>query len=319
MAKRNRKRTAPRSGPARPTSFLGWLPVVAVVAAAAGLLVISQLRADPARFGSGASGSAPTGSASSGQGRPVAWSRLGSEDVHSLSFVAGDPQRLLFGHHGGLSTTSDGGRTWQALPVREDAMAISAVGPTSIVIAGHEVLSASSDGGRTWAPLAADLPSKDIHGFTRDPANPDRMWAVVAGKGLWQTADGGRTWELVRADAVLNPVAVTVDGTTRLLAVDATGLIASTDGGRTWAPLATPPTYPMTALVVADGGTVLYAGSPSGLYRSDDGGRSWRETAYRGSVMALATTSGGKVVAIVDQETRFFRSDDAGATFPGPG
>lgn len=319
MAKRNRKRTASRPGPARPTSLLGWLPVVAVVVAAAGLFVISQARSDPVRSGSAPTGSVPTGSATSGQGGPAAWSRLGSEDVHSLAFIADDPQRLLFGHHGGLSTTSDGGRTWQALPVREDAMAISAVGPTSIVIAGHEVLSASSDGGRTWAPLAADLPSKDIHGFTRDPANPDRMWAVVAGEGLWETADGGRSWERVRADAVLNPVAIRAGDATKLLAVDATGLITSADGGRTWASLATPPTYPMTALVAADGGQVLYAGSPSGLYRSDDGGRSWRATAYQGSVMALATAAAGKVLAIVDQETRFFRSEDAGATFPGPG
>lgn len=304
MSKRTRKRSAPAPRPSRRRWLLGWLPVLAVVAAAAGFFVISQLRSDPVP---------------SDPGRPVAWSRLGSDDVHALSFVADDPLRLLFGHHGGLSTTSDGGRTWQALPVREDAMAISAIGPTSVVIAGHGVLSASADGGRTWAPLATDLPSDDIHGFTRDPGDPDRMWAVVAGDGLWATTDGGRSWDRVRVDAVINPVAVRVGDLTRLLAVDATGLIASTDGGRSWASLATPPTYPMTALVAADGGRILYAGSPSGLYRSDDGGRSWRETAYRGSVMALATTAAGSVVAVVDQGTRFYRSDDAGATFGGPG
>lgn len=107
--------------------------------------------------------------------KPVALARLGSQDVHSLAFVEGDPERLLFGHHGGVSRSIDGGRTWAALSVREDAMSMTPAADGSIVIAGHEVFSGSSDGGATWAPIRADLPSLDIHGFTRDPLDPARM------------------------------------------------------------------------------------------------------------------------------------------------
>ncbi len=46
-----------------------------------------------------------------GPTEPAAWSRLGTQDVHSLAFV-GDPQHLLFGHHNGIAETRDGGKTW---------------------------------------------------------------------------------------------------------------------------------------------------------------------------------------------------------------
>lgn len=249
-------------------------------------------------------------------GQQEPWSRLGTADVHSLAFVGDDPQRLIFGSHAGLMASSDGGRTWQGLAAGSDAMSISVIGSDSVVIAGHGVLAVSKDGGRTIAPLANDLPSDDIHGFTRDPAQPARMWAALAGGGVYETTDSGSTWVAVRADSMFNLVATVRDGRTHLLGVDASGLSTSLDGGRSWNPLATPPTYPMTALAGSSDGRDLYAGSPSSLYRSVDGGRSWSPTTYRGSVLALAAIADS--VALVSQETEFFRSDDGGQTFAGP-
>ena len=251
-------------------------------------------------------------------GQPVAWTRLGTADVHSLTFINDDPERVLFGHHDGLLGSSDGGGTWSAMPVRQDAMSTSAASDGSIVIAGHEVFSASRDGGATWAPIATDLPSLDIHGFTRDPADPARMWAYLAVGGLWESTDFGAHWKRVREDNVLYPVAVRVGEKTRLIGVDSSGLVASDDDGRTWTNLARPETYPLTALTGTAGGQVLLAGSPDALFRSDDGGRSWTRTAYVGSVFAVATDGQGKAIAVVSQETDFYRSGDGGATWPGP-
>lgn len=248
----------------------------------------------------------------------IAWTRFGSADVHSLAFVGEDPQHLLFGHHGGLEESRDGGRTWSALPVRDDAMSMSPAVDGSIVIAGHEVFVASRDGGTTWAPISTDLPSLDIHGFTRDPSDPARMWAYLATGGLWESADFGARFAQVRQDNVLFPLAVRDGSATRLLGVDVNGLASSTDGGRTWAPLGMPPTYPMTSLAATPDGRVVYAGSTDGLYRSADGGRSWAKTAYAGSAFAIATSSDGQAVAVVSRETQFFRSSDGGASWPGP-
>lgn len=248
----------------------------------------------------------------------AAWTRFGTSDVHSLAFVGGDPDHVLFGHHGGVSESRDGGRTWSALPERNDAMSLSAASDGSIIVAGHDVFRASRDGGATWAPLEADLPNLDIHGFTRDPADPRRMWAYLATGGLWESTDVGAHWTRVREDNVVFPVAI-ADGTaTRLLGVDATGLVSSTDGGRTWASLGLPPTYPMTSLTATANGRLIFAGSPDGLFVSRDGGATWAATAYRGSAFAVATSADGQVVAVVSRETEFFRSRDGGVSWPGP-
>jgi photosystem II stability/assembly factor-like uncharacterized protein len=288
------RRVSPRSTGRRSI----WLLVgVLAMAAVAGAFVIIR-QSDP--------------------GIPVTWTRFGSQDVHSLAFADGSGLHVLFGHHGGLEESRDRGRTWSKLPVRDDAMSTSAAADGSIVIAGHEVFVASRDAGATWVPIEGDLPSLDIHGFTRDPADPARMWAYLAIGGLWESTDFGSHWTRVREDNVLFPVAVRADSQTTLIGVDVSGLVASSDGGRSWQPLTSPPTFPMTAFAASTDGTVLYAGSSNGLFRSGDGGRSWAATAYDGSAFAVATTADGGVVALVSRETEFFRSDDGGATWPGP-
>lgn len=252
------------------------------------------------------------------EGAQAPWVRFNSEDVHSLAFVANDPQHILFGHHAGLEESRDGGRTWSPLSLERDAMGMSTAVDGSIVIAGHDVFVASPDRGTTWAPIDADLPSLDIHAFARDPSDPRRMWAYLATGGLWESTDYGVHWTNVREPIVLFLVAVRDRGATRIFGLDASGLATSIDGGRTWTALTTPPTFPLTGLAASADGMVLYAGATDGLHRSGDGGQSWARTAYRGSAHAIATSSDGRVVAVVSRQTEFFRSDDGGDTWPGP-
>jgi photosystem II stability/assembly factor-like uncharacterized protein len=197
-------------------------------------------------------------------------------------------------------------------------MAMQPASDGSIVIAGREVFTASADGGQTWQPISADLPSLDIHGFTRDPADPARMWAYLATGGLWESTDSGAHWLRVRDDNVVFPLAIRHNGSTRLLGVDIKGLVASDDGGRTWVALSVPPTYPMTSLAATTNGTIVYAGSPDGLFRSADVGRTWTQTNFSGSPFAIATSEGGQTVAVVGRTTEFFRSSDGGQSWPGP-
>ena len=252
-----------------------------------------------------------------GAASSVAWSRLGTEDVHSLAFVGDDPNRLLFGHHGGILSSGDGGRSWQQLATRSDAMSLGAAPDGSIVIAGHDVFAQSSDDGRTWQEIAAALPSLDIHGFARDPSDPARMWAYLATGGLWETLDAGRTWGQVQQDNILFPVAVAGPSGTRLFGLTTDGLASSDDGGRTWQNVATPELFPMTSLAATLDGAVLVAGGPDGLARSDDGGATWAMLPLEEQAFAVAVTAGGQTIGVVTRSTDFYRSDDGGQTWPG--
>lgn len=249
---------------------------------------------------------------------PVAWSRLGTEDVHSLTFVGDDPGRLLFGHHAGVSESRDGGRSWTSLSRRSDAMSLGAATDGSIVVAGHDVFASSLDGGRSWADIPAALPSRDIHGFTRDPRDPARMWAYLATGGLWESRDGGLAWEQVNEENVLSPLAVPAAEGTRLVGISSDGLAASDDGGRSWRPLGDPGLYPIATLGASAVGSVLVAGGPGGLAGSQDGGESWARLRFDGGAAAVAVAAGGRTIAVVTRSTEFFRSDDAGLTWPGP-
>lgn len=253
-----------------------------------------------------------------GAASATSWSRLGTQDVHSLAFLGDDPNRLLFGHHGGILASSDGGRNWQPLGTRSDAMGLGAATDGSIVIAGHEVFAASRDGGRTWENVAANLPSLDIHGFARDPADPGRMWAYLATGGLWESRDGGSGWERVQEENVLFPVAARTAVGTRLFGLTADGLAASDDGGRTWRAMTTPEIYPITSLAATVEGTNLVAAGVDGLARSGDGGATWSTIPFEGQPAAIAVTAGGQSIALVTRSTEFFRTDDGGETWPGP-
>lgn len=252
-------------------------------------------------------------------GETVAWTRLGTRDVHSLAFGPGSTDRLLFGHHGGVLETEDGGRTWDPLAVDADAMGMRPAEDGSIVIAGHDVFQASDDAGSTWASIPTDLPSLDIHAFARDPDDPLRMWAYLAAGGLYESLDGGIGWSEVFDGHRPALVAVSRQGVTVLVGLDPfTGLVESDDGGRSWRGLGPPPSSPVLTLAATSDGRSMVLGSTEGLFRSDDGGASWSERLLAGTVLAAAISEDGSTVAAVTRETDFFRSDDGGRTWSGP-
>lgn len=255
---------------------------------------------------------------SPGKRPPLPWARLGTEDVHALAFLPDNSEGLLFGHHGGILSSLDGGRSWGPLASGFDAMSLGLAQDGSIVVAGHEVFAMSRDAGRTWQDIPADLPSLDIHGFARDPGDPNRMWAYLATGGFWESVDGGYRWQRVYEANVVLPVAVRSPDGPRLFGLTADGLVTSADGGRTWDRRATPALYPMASLAASGDGAVLVAGGPSGLARSSDGGRTWSELPFAGQPAAVAVASDGRTVAVVTRTTEFYRSDDGGSTWPGP-
>jgi photosystem II stability/assembly factor-like uncharacterized protein len=199
-------------------------------------------------------------------------------------------------------------------------MGMAAASDGSIVVAGHLVFQASRDGGATWAPIAADLPSLDIHAFARSLDDPSRMWAYLAGGGVYESTDSGSRWTRVFDGHVIQLASLREDDSDVLIGIDPfKGLVRSPDGGRTWQVAGAPPSSPVTSLAVTRDGGALVIGGPDGLYRSDDAGATWRQVFRGQAVLAAAISDDGSAVAVVDEDTLFYRSDDGGATWPGPG
>jgi photosystem II stability/assembly factor-like uncharacterized protein len=252
-------------------------------------------------------------------GGATAWSTLGTPDVHSLAFDPTDPQYLYFGHHGGLLETKDGGRSWQGTALRgADAMNVTPPAGDFFQIAGHNVYMETVDRGQTWQNVPNNLPGLDLHAFVADPADPSHAWAFSVGFGLFETTDKGRTWGLRQPGGWGALTSFVESGKTVLLGVGSSGPSRSEDGGRTWTALGQP-TGQVASLAASADGAVLYAGTTQGVSRSTDGGRTWTATPLKAVGVTVAVyPKDPTVVAVVDDKTRFFRSADGGATWPGP-
>ncbi|MBI2912179.1 MAG: exo-alpha-sialidase, partial [Chloroflexi bacterium] len=120
--------------------------------------------------------------------RPVATLEAGR--YTTLAFAAGDPTRLLAGSNEGLRASADEGRSWSLTTISGNVRAIvahpTAAAPGGMLAAGDRILARSSDGGLTWSAVTHDLPGTDIRALALDPRNPDRVYAVVEGHGLFE-------------------------------------------------------------------------------------------------------------------------------------
>ncbi len=258
------------------------------------------------------------------QARPI--STLSASDFHSLVFSPEDTDTVYFGHHSGVMTSHDGGRTWQPW-VNErnwDAMglAFSASSPITLYAAGHDIFFKSTDG-QNWERVRHNLPGTDIHGFAVDPGDPKLLYAFVVGSGLNQSNDGGSTWRVVNSDFIQGHLALAVvPGTPKTLLVGTmqSGLLRSSDGGATLRKveqsslgnsimaLAASPRQP----------GLVWASSGSGFFKSEDAGSTWTGLDLDVQAMAIAISpNDSNVILVVDNKGRVYRSQDGGISWGG--
>lgn len=127
-------------------------------------------------------------------------STLSFTDFQFLSATEGVAAGLILeANHGPkpvLALTSDGGRSWNFLPLKETAISVFFLNPrTGWMVSDRDRLWTTADGGRSWTrdPLTG-LRAKPIRVFFRDPS---RGWLLCHAKQAYQTSDGGRTWQLL--------------------------------------------------------------------------------------------------------------------------
>jgi len=238
-------------------------------------------------------------------------------DYHSLLVDPADPERLFLGTHVGLYESADGGRRWEFARLEgQDAMNLARAPGETVWTAGHNVLAKSTDGGEIWTDVRPDgLPSLDVHGFAVDPRDPQRLYAAMAGAGLYRSSDGGTSFELLSKDvgAGVMALAATPDG--RILAGDMQqGLLVSEDEGKTWQRTLAAGLMGL-ALNPDDPDRILASGP--GILLSTDGGASWRtvQEIPAGAGPVAWSPSNPEIAYAVGFDRLLYRTTDGGVTW----
>lgn len=279
------------------------------------------------RLASSGGGSEPGEAASNvAPGAGAELSQVRTADFHSMAISPADPDVVLYGHHGGILQSTNGGRDWLTTNLSgatDDAMGMAFAGPggDTVFAAGHGVFFKSIDGGRTWERMRPDLPSTDIHGLAAAPDDANRVYAYVVGFGLYRSADAGTTWAPAAADLPgdVHGLSAGPGGVVYASGMES-GILRSDDGGMTFTS-----TGAAGAMTVAASGSdpdVVYTGGMDVLLQSTDGGASWRQHAVPGGgqvLIAAVNPTDPRDVTIVavrdDRAGHAFRSKDGGATW----
>ena len=175
------------------------------------------------------------------------WTKLsdgagGPVDFHQMDVSKADPQ-VIYGVHGSLQRSADGGKTWArvgSVPEGIIGLAASGIDANTIYAATQSGLQKSADAGRTWQQ-AYDRTTTMVH-VTRDGT----IYAYIIGTGLVRAAEKNPAWKVIGrgfGGDVLLHFAVDPHDPQRLYAVTydtqkrTQGVIASRDGGERWSPL----------------------------------------------------------------------------------
>ena len=215
----------------------------------------------------------------------------------------------------------------------------------------------STDAGRTWSSLGL-RETRQIGRVLIDPHNPDIVLVAALGhaygpnaeRGVFRSADGGKTWsKVLYKDENTGAIDLAFDPDHARIVYAAlwnthrpawstyapingpgSGLYRSTDGGVTWAELGGHglPSGQIgrvgVAVAAGQAGRRVYAlidAEAGGLYRSDDGGESWRLVSTDRRLSIRAWYFSGVTIDPRDPDTVYvanvalYRSTDGGRSF----
>jgi hypothetical protein len=238
-------------------------------------------------------------------------------DGVAVRCVAADGDRVIVGTEGaGVLLSSDGGRRWERMELREPDVFSVAIGPgVGTLYAGTEPsrLFVLRDGGE-WTELEAlqEIPSRERWSFpprpwthhvrwiAPDPQRPERLLVAIELGGVMLSEDGGESFTDHRPGAKRDPHVIRWHPRAEGRAYEAAGDGAawSDDGGRSWSALDAGRELGYCWALAADPGDPdrWYVSAARGprqahsasrahgrLYRSDGDG--WRELPVPGESM----------------------------------
>lgn len=209
---------------------------------------------------------------------------LGGMPVLSVWAEAGPPVRVVAVQDGNLLVSENGGRAWEKIDTERPAVALFP-GETErkiYAVLGGGLLS-SDDGGSGWRELSS------MPGHARGLITAGVVFYLTAGESLYSGEPEKGTWRIL-IDGGIKAVSYD-EGTGKLYAATAEGIIESADAGETSTSLPGSPTDGVELLAVpgaAGKPPALVVGASGGISVSPDGGESWQQKDVGGRVTALA-------------------------------
>lgn len=247
--------------------------------------------------------------------------------------LAVDPAGTLYkATDAGLLRSGDAGRTWQAVPLPADVPAaeirILAVpaGKTDVLYAAGPklgVVEVDADSGTVRA-IGAGLPKPDIAALAAHATQPETLYAVVPGEGIWRSKDAGATWEQAdKRNAEARGLSHTnLKGSMQsgwLYAVLPDRIRFSMDCFCLWRNTGAVPGHVTAIDFDPSAPATMYAASSEGFFRSEDAGQTWTAVAGPAAIVtAVAVGRQGEVFALT-LGGAVLRSADKGATWEAAG
>ncbi len=262
-------------------------------------------------------------------GNALHWRGVGPFRGGRTRAVAGVPSQpnvfYMAQNNGGVWKTTDAGRIWT--PIFDDqptgsvgALAVSVSNPNVIYVGSGEGLHRpdlsvgdgvykSVDAGKTWTHLDGLRDGQQIAEVRIDPKNPDKLFVAVAGhpyaaneeRGIYRSTNGGRTFEKVLGrDENVGGWDIEIDPTNTEIVY--ASLWESREGA--WE-------------------NARFDGTNGGIFKSIDGGKTWKQltkglpAGMTQASLAVAPSNPKRLFSAVrtPDDTKFYRSDDAGETW----
>ena len=176
-----------------------------------------------------------------------------------------------------------------------------------------------------------------VNAIVTDPANPNTIYVVFSGSGVWKSTDGGAFWQ-AKTDTLdsLSVGALEMDPANSSILYlslgdpfDGTGigLVKSTDGGNTWsAPVLLGTSTVITAIQISPvNSNIVLVATNQGLFRSTNAGASYTPvsiaTGVAGAPQVWSIASGGgsnfelSLESASGSDGQIWHSTDGGATW----